>query len=182
MKTLLRRLARTKLENPRVGSIELRKYSAADLFRLSVLDQQCFPPGIAYSRAELRAFLEHPSSFTVLACEGRAILGFAIVRPVLRHAPARDRALHLLTIDVAPEARRQGVGSLLMRWILGKATELGAVVIMLEVAVDNLSARHFYERSGFTRAGIIPGYYNGKIDALRMERSVESTEPKPLAP
>ena len=57
-----------------------------------------------------------------------------------------------------------------MAWILAKAEELTAEAVVLEVAVDNLIAQRFYEKFAFTQAGIIPGYYNGLIDAFRLER------------
>ncbi len=164
MRALLRSLAHRS-----VGGVELRPYTAADFAALYALDRACFPPGIAYGRAELRAFLQHPSSFTVLACRGRIIEGFAVVRPARK--AAAGAALHVITIDVAPTARRKGVGGALMHWIAGKAEELGSEAIMLEVAVDNLPAQLFYRHHGFAVVGTIPGYYNGVLDALQMERS-----------
>ena len=169
MRALLRSLARRN-----EGELSLRAYTEADLPRLYALDRSCFPPGIAYSRAELRSFLEHPSSFTVLACRGQSILGFAIARPARRHAPQTGHALHILTIDVSPNARREGIGRKLMHWILAKAGELGSETIALEVAVDNLSAQLFYARFRFEVKGTIPGYYNGVLDALVMELEVAS--------
>jgi ribosomal-protein-alanine N-acetyltransferase len=79
-------------------------------------------------------------------------------------------ALHILTIDVSPEARRQGIGVLLMDWIILKAAILRARAIVLEVAVTNETAQKFYQRFGFAVLGTIPGYYNGTTDALSLER------------
>ena len=151
----------------------LREYRAADLPTLYTLDQACFPPGIAYTPSELQGFLEHPSSFTVVAHRAEAILGFAIVRPQRRKSGA---ALHLLTIDVAPSARRQGIGGLLMGWVLRQAAGLHARVVTLEVAVDNAPARAFYARFAFVAERVIPGYYPGGLDALRMERVLAEKE------
>ena len=167
MLALIRRLALRKVREPR-----LRPYRAADLPALHALDQVCFPPGIAYSRAELRSFIEHPSSFTVIASSGEAVHGFAVVRPVRRQAAEGDRALHILTIDVAPDHRRNGVGSSLMAWMFGKAEQLGSAAIVLEVAVDNHPAQAFYKRHGFQVVATIPGYYNGVIDAFELVRQV----------
>ncbi len=163
--------------------MKLRGYTAADLPALHALDQACFPPGIAYSRAELRSFLDHPSSFTAVACrQDGLIAGFAIVRSTRRFLPSAApgltaapglmaAVLHVITIDVAPVARRQGVGGLLMQWIFAKAEALHARAIVLEVAVDNDSAQRFYRRHGFAITGTIPGYYNGVTDALELERA-----------
>ena len=62
-----------------------------------------------------------------------------------------------------------------MQWILAKAGELGADAITLEVAVDNVPAQLFYQHYGFVVVGIIPGYYNGGLDAFQMERPTLST-------
>ncbi len=160
--------------------IALRPYREADLPALHALDQVCFAPGIAYGRAELKSFLTHASSFTAVAAEGDRIAGFAIVRSTrsqlkafqMQHAPA----LHLLTIDVAPEVQRRGVGALLMTWISAKAADLAVRAVVLEVAVDNVVAQHFYKKLGFTEAGFIPGYYNGVIDALKLERILDDPQ------
>ena len=167
MRDLLKRLALR-----RVRETKLRPYRVADLPALHALDQVCFPPGIAYSRAELRSFIEHPSSFTVVASDGDAVHGFVVVRPVRRPRDGGDRALHVLTIDVAPDHRRSGIGSTLMDWIFAKAEQLGSAAIVLEVAVDNYSAQEFYKRHGFQVIGTIPGYYNGATDALELTRQL----------
>lgn len=156
-------------------SLQLRNYVKADLAALHALDQVCFEPEIAYSRAELESFLNHPSGFSIIACQGKQIVGFAIIRSIRRNAapgqPLRDEAaVHILTIDVSPHARRQGVGALLMDWIILKAAMLGANAIVLEVAVTNEAAQRFYQRFGFSVTGTIPGYYNGNVDAYSLER------------
>ncbi len=151
----------------------LRPYREADLPALHALDQVCFPPGIAYSRAELRAFLNHPSSFTAVACEGIHPLGFAIVRPRRMRLTSE---LHLLTIDVAPAMRRQGIGGLLMEWSIRQARQLGSCAITLEVAVDNTAAQGFYAAYGFRPEATIPGYYNGVLDAFSMRLPLASAQ------
>ncbi len=78
--------------------------------------------------------------------------------------------LHLLTIDVSPEVRRHGVGTLLMTWVLERARALGSQAVVLEVAVDNEAARHFYQGFGFAQTRTLTGYYNGKTDAYEMQR------------
>ena len=141
---------------------------------LHALDQSCFPPGIAYTMAELTGFLHHPSSFTVVACLDENITGFAVVRP-MRRLPRQPGmhvikpVLHLLTIDVAVQTRRQGVGALLMGWVLAQAARLHTTAVVLEVAVDNGAAQCFYRRFGFVEVATIPRYYNGVTDALEME-------------
>jgi ribosomal-protein-alanine N-acetyltransferase len=150
--------------------IHLRGVERADLDALFALDQQCFRPGIAYSRAALRYFLNQPRSRSIVAEDdtSKAILGFIIAQIYLEHA---RRIGHIITIDVAPSERRRGLGRTLMQEMLDRlAAEVSTV--RLEVAVDNVDAQDFYRRFGFAQTGRIRGFYLGTLDALVMERSL----------
>ena len=112
----------------------------------------------------------------MIAVVSETIAGFAIVRPMRR--PAAGSAvpvpvLHLLTIDVDLPFRRQGIGALLMEWTLGRARALGSRALVLEVAVDNEPAPHFYRRFGFVYSRTLPGYYGGALDAFELERDCQ---------
>ncbi len=148
----------------------LREAGSADYDAFYHLDQQCFPPGIAYSRADFRAFLSQPHSIALLA-EGAsgALLGFILAG---QRRKAELRYGYLVTIDVAESARRQGVGRALLFAAERRLREEGLASMRLEVAVDNLAAQQFYEREQYRRIGRIPGYYMGKIDAFVMEKSL----------
>jgi ribosomal-protein-alanine N-acetyltransferase len=78
----------------------------------------------------------------------------------------------ILTVGVAPWARRQGVGKALMVAAIGVARGAGATEMFLEVDVDNAAAVGLYERLGFARAGLRKDYYDrgakGRADALVM--------------
>ncbi len=152
--------------------MRLREYAAEDLERLHALDRQCFAPGIAYSKAELRGFLESPTTFTAVAADdldSARIFGFGIVRNV---RVGDEAALHIITIDVDPGARRQGTGRLLMRWMEERARILGSSSMRLEVCETNTGAQKFYEHFGFKVTGRIPDYYAPSLDALVMQRSL----------
>ncbi len=153
----------------------------ADLDRLHALDQSCFAPGVAYTREELRAFLAHPSAFSVLLEDAPAspdargaLLGFSIGRSMR----SQGRAIfHIITIDVSPRARRRGAGTVLMDWMRDRARSVRAQALRLEVAVDNAEALGFYSSLGFVEVGRIPRYYLGTIDALVLERPLGPRAP-----
>lgn len=140
---------------------------------LFALDQVCFSPGIAYSKAELKYFLFHPRSISVVAESAAAIAGFAIVEFPLENG---RRIGHIVTIDVSPAQRRKGVGRLLMDALLDFCREAEASRLRLEVAVDNDGALAFYRGLGFAETGRIRGFYMGKLDALQMGLDLESRE------
>jgi ribosomal protein S18 acetylase RimI-like enzyme len=72
----------------------------------------------------------------------------------------------IITIDVVEEARRQGVGSLLMDATECELKKLDCGYISLETAVDNLAALRFYKKHGYTVLRVLPRYYLGSVDAL----------------
>lgn len=84
----------------------------------------------------------------------------------------------ILTVGVAPWARRRGVGAALMTAAIGLARGAGATEMFLEVDVDNAPAVALYEGLGFRRAGLRKAYYdrghNGRADALVMRLDLTS--------
>lgn len=151
-------------------SVSLRPFRGTDLETLYRIDRLCFAPGIAYSRAELRYYIQHPKSFTVIAeIAGQGIAGFCTGQLQMREG---HRVGHIITIDVLPEARRHGAGRVLLRTVEEHFEANAARSMHLEVAVDNFAAQSFYHCMGYTQAGMIRGYYAGKLDALLMESSL----------
>jgi [ribosomal protein S18]-alanine N-acetyltransferase len=148
--------------------IHLRGVERTDIDALFALDRECFRPGIAYSRADLRYYLSHPRSFSVVAEDpAKHIVGFAIAESYLEEG---RRIGHVITIDVAPAMRRQGLGRILMEAMLDSLRAADAVTVRLEVAIDNVDAQAFYERLGFVKTGRIRGFYLGTLDALTMKK------------
>lgn len=154
--------------------IRLRSFQQADLERLYRIDQVCFPPGIAYSKAELRYFIQHPRSFAIVAEDGPGrIAGFCVAQESMLEG---TRLGHIITIDVLPEARKQGTGRALMEAVETRFRVLDIERVRLEVAVDNLEAQAFYQKMGFEAAGRIRGYYLGRLDALVMEKEFSENQ------
>ena len=148
--------------------IQLRPFHRADIETLYKIDHICFAPGIAYSKAELRYYLQHPKSHTVVAeTEAKDITGFCTGWLHLREGVLFG---HVITIDVLPAVRRRGVGRRLMQAIEKHFLSEAVNSIQLEVAVDNLHAQAFYQVMGYERTGTLRGYYAGKLDALVMEK------------
>ena len=147
--------------------IKLREFREGEFESLWRLDQECFPRGIAYSQRELKYYMEAPGTFTVVAESGEEIAGFLVGQ---RH----KRGLgHVVTIDVSPRFRREGVGSLLMGEAESRLRTEGCHSIFLETAVDNLPAIAFYERLGYQTLRTLSGYYMGELDALLMGKRLD---------
>ena len=79
--------------------------------------------------------------------------------------------LHINNLAVAPERRREGAGSALLREVMSAAARLGARRATLEVRRSNETAQRLYERLGFRVAGIRRAYYTSPVeDALVLWR------------
>ena len=151
--------------------IRLRSFQMRDLAALHQLDQVCFPREIAYSRAELQYFLTHPKCSCWIAEQSDdKLAGFVIFERSKRHG---RRAGHIVTLDIDPEERRRGLGTLLMHTAEEQMRLEGAGVLSLEVAENNPAAQQFYRSLGFVTRGRIAKYYGGMVDAEVMEKVIE---------
>lgn len=130
-----------------------------DLGRLTRLHRSCFEE--SWSRSDLAHLLALPGGFGLVArlfegglagLDAMRGVGFSICRVV------RDEC-ELLSIGVSPVYRRRGVAGALLEGSMRRCHELGAKLMFLEVAVDNLPAQELYARKGFEQVGVRPDYY-----------------------
>lgn len=139
-----------------------RPLGPADAAAAYALDQQCFPPAIAYSAAEIESYLSLPGFH--LGCQENkdgALLGMILT------APHRNRG-HVITVDVAVVARRRGIGEHLMRAAEDHYRARKLRGMRLEAAVNNSGALAFYARLGYRITVRLQGYY-GDLDGVRLE-------------
>jgi ribosomal-protein-alanine N-acetyltransferase len=153
--------------------LSLREFRAEDFEVLWNIDQRCFPPGIAYSRRELAAYIQRRGSFTIVAertaQETSTVAGFIV-------AEASRRVVgHIITIDVLPASRRGGLGSKLLAAAEKRLRGGHCHTVVLETAVDNTSALAFYKRHQYSVLKTIPRYYSNGVDALVLEKDLHST-------
>lgn len=138
---------------------------------LAALHARCFKTPPPWSAQDFGTFIADPLAF--LLVEGDA--GFLLGRAVAGEA-------ELLTLAVAPEARRRGLGGKLVARFLYQARLRGAEDAFLEVSAENAPAIALYESLGFKRVGLRRGYYQttagAAIDALVLRRNLASAPPK----
>jgi ribosomal-protein-alanine N-acetyltransferase len=146
----------------------LRDFKPQDFESIWKLDLACFVEGIAYTREELSHFVSHKNGFTIIGERGGAIQGFIVIE--MDHKDAG----HVITIDVQADARRAGLGTLLMNAAEARLRSAKCDSVLLEVAVDNLPAISFYKRHGYSVLKTIPRYYMNSIDALMLGKKLTS--------
>ncbi len=172
--------------------IEIREFRRADFDELWRIDQECFDPGISYSRMELDHYVRRRRAFTLIAENapvtkdktarkpgsqpGSEIVGFIVVEQ-----DSRGRG-HVITLDVRPTTRRAGVGTQLMQAAELRLRAAGCHAVFLETAVNNLTALSFYKRHGYSVLKTIPRYYQNNLDAFLLGKRLEPSpnlEPSP---
>jgi len=164
------------------GQVEfiLRDYRPQDFEALWRIDQECFAPGIAYSKRELAIYIRRRGSFTIEAesagTQGNhsPIAGFIV-------AEANRRMGHIISIDVLPFSRRLGLGSRLLEAAEYALSDLQCRNVVLETAVDNQAALGFYKRHQYTVLRVSPRYYSNGVDALVMGKSLHAQNEAPVA-
>jgi len=131
---------------------------------LARLHATCFVVPRPWRATEFAGLLSQDTVFLETQGETGFILGRAIV----------DEA-ELLTLAVAPEARRCGVARALVAAFEGEATRRGARRSFLEVAQTNTPAIALYESAGYIRIAMRPNYYTpqtgASVSALIMEKA-----------
>ena len=144
----------------------LRLYRPPDFETLYRIDQACFPRGIAYGRDELKSYLHCDGSHCRLAEVANEVAGFILTE--------RSGNLgHIVTLDVL-EARRQRVGSLLLRAAEQEAASQGVKRMYLETATDNKAAIALWAKHGYRKSGSLKDYYGRGLDAFEMEKQLDA--------
>ncbi len=138
-------------------AIESDPECLAEIIRLS-------PEAGNWSEAELRESIANPARRCLVA-EADGIVAAFLVASV----PAAGEA-EILTLAVAPGARRRGIARALLQAFLRSV--FGRV--HLEVRRSNTAARQLYQSLGFMPAGLRPGYYESpREDAIVMQVTLD---------
>jgi ribosomal protein S18 acetylase RimI-like enzyme len=153
--------------NAKKEAFHLRDYLPKDFETLWQIDQLCYEPLIAYSRRDLRAFLNARGAECVVADLAGEIAGFCITMQREQHA-------YIVTIDVLVPYRRAGVGSALLAEVERRAISQGAGTMALDTATDNSAAIAFWQKHGYRKLGVREGYYPNGRDAFAMTKPIGS--------
>ena len=93
--------------------------------------------------------------------------------------PSRDEdagsdVYELMGLYLLPEYFRQGIGSQAMEFAFDKARELDKKIMTVWLMADNLNAKSFYEKCGFTKDGKSRISERGRImEDIRMRRELQ---------
>jgi ribosomal-protein-alanine N-acetyltransferase len=132
---------------------------------LAALHARCFQTPPPWSGTDFAGLTADPLVFLLVEGDGGFLLGRAVAGEA-----------ELLTLAVAPEARRRGLGRKLVARFLYQARLRGSERAFLEVSARNAAAVALYESAGFEPAGRRRNYYitpdGERFDALVLARRV----------
>jgi [ribosomal protein S18]-alanine N-acetyltransferase len=158
----------------------VRDFRSEEIETLWRIDQQCFEPGISYSRLELVTYLRRPGAFALVADSSGPAGKDVPVGFIVAEAGRRGNG-HIITIDVLPEVRRAGLGSQMLQAAEDRLLAAHCRAVVLETAVDNESALSFYKRHHYSVIKTWPRYYSNGVDAFVLKKDLLSpTEPANL--
>lgn len=146
-----------------------RLLTREDAASVHALHACCFPPDEAWSAWSFRETLALPTTLGLATEAGERLSGMILVQKV---PPDAD----ILTMCVAPDHRRTGLGTDLLQGLIRLLGPYGVSRLCLDVAADNDTAIAFYQSSGFLADGRRRNYYKRsdgtQVDAVLMSRSI----------
>lgn len=128
-------------------------------------DDIFFPP---WSMAQWKGEVDNPSNRVSLISadlEGHYLTGFLSIG--LAH-----KTVELKKIGVLPAYRRNEVATFALNSTITHYRDINFEDIIAEVAITNHSAICFYEKLGFYRISRRKKYFQGKIDALVLQKEL----------
>ncbi|MFA7062453.1 MAG: ribosomal protein S18-alanine N-acetyltransferase [Pedobacter sp.] len=137
----------------------------SDLDGVLAIEQVSYPT--PWRREHFLQEIHLHTSFPYVAVLDEMVVGYVCLMSLFEEA-------QILNIAVAPQQRGRGVARMLMELAVSIAREHGAEVLVLEVRESNTAAIKLYEDFGFERYFLRKGYYEGKEDALLMEKILAS--------
>jgi ribosomal-protein-alanine N-acetyltransferase len=148
--------------------MRIRRAEARDLPSILAAEKVCFSRDLAFPPETVSLLLDEA---TTLVAEDGDFAGFVM-------GFASGEVGKVVTLDVLPERRREGLGRRLMEALEEELASGGARFSILEVAVENREALALYAKLGYARAAILVDYYGPGKDALLMTKRLNESRSK----
>ena len=164
---------RERAEREKKFGIVVREMNYEDAAAVAEMEHQIF--GDAWSERAVLETVKNKQTICLTAEKAGRRIGY-----LLAYAAA-DEA-DIARIAVLKEARKQGVGSELIKKLKQTGKERGIQKLLLDVRRSNSTAKLFYVKHGFTEDGVRPGFYEDpEEDAVLMSLILQEGEDAPIS-
>ena len=144
--------------------VEIRKFRLSDLPRINRIERASF--GVdAYDGNLFAEFYYKCGDLFLVASDSSGVCGYMVT------STRGDRA-EVISIAVAPRARKRGTASALMDSTLRRLRRRNIARVVLMVKVTNAAARRFYAKYGFDKVRLVRTYYEDGADGVLMARKL----------
>jgi len=134
--------------------VSIRKATRADIPAIQSIEQAA-PTAAHWTSAQYETRMEN--GCVVVAESNSELCGFVCARIAADEWEVEN-------VVTAKSQLRRGVADQLMQALIGRALDVKAASILLEVRAANVAARRLYEKHGFREVGRRPNYYRDPVD------------------
>lgn len=140
--------------------LKIEKMTSAHIEEIARLEKECFSS--PWSEDGLKAELNNNFARFFLAFSGERVAGYIGSHNVLGE-------VYITNIAVFSEFRRNGIGKVLVEFLVNEMKKENAEFVTLEVRKSNQNAISLYEKCGFEKVGERKKFYEKPIeDAILM--------------
>lgn len=132
-----------------------RRMRAEDVPFISCLEEETF--SMPWSAASFLQMIEKEDTAYFVAEEDGQLLGGCGLLLIAGEG-------NITNVVVSPGARRRGVATGLLTYLMEEGDRAGLTAYTLEVRVSNAAAIGLYEKLGFISEGIRPGFYEKPVE------------------
>ncbi len=144
--------------------LSVRRLGRADLDRILEIENASFGKD-AYDRNLFAEFFHKCGDLFLGVGRENTLWGYMVTC-------IRGEQAEIISIAVDPAARGRGAAAALMKSTVRRLRWRGIPRIRLMVRVTNRAARAFYEKFGFEKVRMVPGYYEDGGDGLLMAKEL----------
>jgi len=138
--------------------IRIETASIRLLDKLCEIEAQCFNQE-AFTKRQIAYLLVDYNTIGLVAKVNGDVAGFIISQVEVENQTLYG---HIITVNVAPNYRRKGIASKMLKETEAILKGKGVTECHLEVREDNAAALTLYQKSGYQRIGRLEKYYHDK--------------------
>jgi ribosomal-protein-alanine N-acetyltransferase len=139
-----------------------------DMPEVLQIEADCFG-ATAWAEEDFLLALRQRNCIGVVCDAGETVVGYMIYELEPKH-------LHVCNMAVSPLHRRQGIGLAMVDKLKSKLSSHRRTKVILELAETNLPAQLFFRSQGFLATGVLRGFYEDGLGAIRMVLAPEFDE------